>query len=143
MGVLSGLSDWYDQQTAKLRPGYNQWANQGNVPAVSMDTNQAGATDLSRRIQAAVGKFIIGRHPAARQIIKFLTVTEMGAKLHMDNANRGDMAEGLAEEQLGITYDPYTESILAEVESSQQTERKLESASSFIRPKKKKKLLYE
>ncbi len=37
-----------------------------------------------------------------------------------------------------VTYDPYTESILAEVMSSQQTESKLESAPRFIRPKKKK-----
>jgi len=42
-----------------------------------------------------------------------------------------------------ITYDKYTESILAEVMSSQQTESKLESAPRFIRPKKKKKLLYK
>jgi len=42
-----------------------------------------------------------------------------------------------------VTYDLYTESILAEVESSQQTESRLESAPSFIRPKKKKKLLYK
>ena len=39
-----------------------------------------------------------------------------------------------------VTYDPYTESILAEVMSSQQTESKLESAPRFIRPKRKKRL---
>ena len=109
---------------------------------VSMDTNQAGSTDLSRRIQAAVGKFIIGRHPAARAITRFLTLAEIGAKLQ-PYYHKGDMAEGMAEESLGITYDPYTESILAEVESSQQTESRLESAPSFIRPKKKKELLYK
>jgi len=37
-----------------------------------------------------------------------------------------------------VTYDVYTESILAEVMSSQQTESRLESAPRFIRPKKKK-----
>ena len=65
MGVLSGLSNWYESQKAKISPAYNQWANQGNVPSVSMDTNMAGATDLSRRYQAAVGKLILGQHPAA------------------------------------------------------------------------------
>jgi len=39
-----------------------------------------------------------------------------------------------------VTYPTYTESILAEVMSSQQTESKLESAPRFIRPKKKKRL---
>ena len=39
-----------------------------------------------------------------------------------------------------VTYDVYTESILAEVMSSQQTESKLESAPRFIRPKRKKRL---
>jgi len=42
-----------------------------------------------------------------------------------------------------VTVDKYTESILAEVMSSQQTESKLESAPRFIRPKKKEKLLYK
>lgn len=42
-----------------------------------------------------------------------------------------------------VVVDKYTESILAEVMSSQQTESKLGSAPSFVRPKKKKKLLYE
>lgn len=42
-----------------------------------------------------------------------------------------------------VTYDKYTESILAEVMSSQQSESRLESAPRFIRPKKKKKLLYK
>ena len=41
-----------------------------------------------------------------------------------------------------VVHDKYSESILAEVVSSQQTESKLESAPRFIRPKKKKKLLY-
>jgi len=39
-----------------------------------------------------------------------------------------------------VVVDKYTESILAEVMSSQQTERKLESAPRFIRPKKKERL---
>lgn len=42
-----------------------------------------------------------------------------------------------------VVVDTYTESILAEVMSSQQTESKPESAPRFIRPKKKKKLLYK
>ena len=42
-----------------------------------------------------------------------------------------------------VKVDLYTESILAEVMSSQQTESKLESAPRFIRPKKRKKLLYK
>ena len=42
-----------------------------------------------------------------------------------------------------VTYDPYTESILAEMMSSQQIESRRESAPRFIRPKKKKKLLYK
>ena len=41
-----------------------------------------------------------------------------------------------------VVVDKYTESILAEVMSSQQTESKLGSAPSFIRPKKKE-LLYK
>jgi len=142
MGVFSGISNWYESQTNKLNAGLDRHnLSTTTAPVVSLDTNQAGATDLSRRIQAAVGKFLIGRHPAARPIIKFLTITEIGAQLHMDN--RGDVSEGLAEASLDITYDPYIESILAEVESSQQTESKLESAPRFIRPKKKKKLLYK
>ena len=39
-----------------------------------------------------------------------------------------------------VVVDKYTESILAEVMSSQQTESKLESAPRFIRPKKKERL---
>lgn len=57
--------------------------------------------------------------------------------------SKGDLAEAMAEQDLSVTYDPYTESILAEVMSSQQTESRLESAPRFIRPKKKKKLLYK
>jgi hypothetical protein len=52
----------------------------------------------------------------------------------------GVEAEGQVEIDQTIVYDPYTESILAEVESSQQTESKLESAPRFIRPKKNKRL---
>ncbi|MBA7543187.1 hypothetical protein ES705_35517 [subsurface metagenome] len=39
-----------------------------------------------------------------------------------------------------VTYDKYTESIVAEVMSYQQPKSKLQSALKFIRPKKKKKL---
>ena len=42
-----------------------------------------------------------------------------------------------------VVYDPYTESILAEMMSSQQIESKRESAPRFIRPKKKKKIIYK
>lgn len=42
-----------------------------------------------------------------------------------------------------VIVDKYTESILAEVMSSQQTESRLESAPRFIRPKKKEELLYK
>jgi hypothetical protein len=41
-----------------------------------------------------------------------------------------------------VVHDKYSESILAEVMSSQQTESKRESAPRFIRPKKKKDLRY-
>lgn len=42
-----------------------------------------------------------------------------------------------------VVYDKCTESILAEVMSSQQTESRRESAPRFIRPKKRKKIIYE
>ena len=138
MGLYAQLTNWIDEQTRK---NPNAAIVLGERVNVSMDTNQHGSTDLSRRIQAAVGKFIVGRHPAARQLIRLMNVAEMGARLRMDE-NKGDIAEGLAQESLNITYDPYTESILAEAMSSQQPKSRRESASKFIRPKKKKELLY-
>ena len=53
------------------------------------------------------------------------------------------VADTLDPQTPDVAVDKYTESILAEVTSSQQTESKLESASRFIRPKKKKELLYK
>ena len=78
----------------------------------------------------------VGR--ALSRSISVLKMTRKSAEMEM---SKGDHAEGMAELDLSVTYDPYTESILAEVMSSQQTESKLESAPRFIRPKKKKKLL--
>ncbi|AXF52221.1 MAG: hypothetical protein [Circular genetic element sp.] len=43
----------------------------------------------------------------------------------------------------GVTYDRMTESIVAEVMSYQQPKSKLQSAPKFIRPKKKKKIIYK
>ncbi len=135
MGVFTNLSNWYENQKAKaLTPEYREFTG-GNVPSVSMDSNQAGSTDLSRRINAAVGKIILSRHPAAGRIIRLMSLAELGSKLPM--GNKGDVSEGQLEHSLNVTYDPYIESILAEVMSSQQTERKLESAPKFIRPKKR------
>ena len=53
------------------------------------------------------------------------------------------VSDAMNEQTVDVTYDKYTESILAEIKSSQQIESKLESAPSFIRPKKKKKSLYK
>lgn len=53
------------------------------------------------------------------------------------------VADKLDPQTPDVVVDMITESILAEVKSSQQTESKPESAPSFIRPKKKKKLLYK
>lgn len=101
---------------------------------VSMDTNQAGTTMASREMQRQGGARVISLHPLGRQILMRYDI--------MVGDLKGDVAEGMAEESRFVTYDKYTESILAEVMSSQQTESKLESAPRFIRPKKKKKLLY-
>lgn len=76
---------------------------------------------------------------AVSKLVTLLKLTRKTADMYM---SKGDIAEAMAEQDLSVTYDPYTESILAEVMSSQQTESKLVSAPSFIRPKKKKKLLY-
>jgi hypothetical protein len=99
---------------------------------VSMDTNQAGATMASREMQRSGGARVIGLHPLGRQILMRYDI--------MVGELKGDVAESMAEQSRNVTYDKYTESILAEVMSSQQTESKLESAPRFIRPKKKKRL---
>lgn len=61
----------------------------------------------------------------------------------MDGVPVSIISDAMNSQTPDVTYDKYTESILAEVMSSQQTESKLESAPRFIRPKKKKKLLYK
>ena len=52
------------------------------------------------------------------------------------------LASAMNPQSPDVVHDKYTESILAEVMSSQQTESKRESAPRFIRPKKKKDLRY-
>lgn len=99
---------------------------------VSMDTNQHGSTMQSRQIQKTGGAKVISFHPVARQLLlRFDIATDIAA---------GYVAERMAEKDRHVIYDKYTESILAEVMSSQQTESKLESAPSFIRRKKRKQL---
>jgi len=53
------------------------------------------------------------------------------------------VSDAMNEQTPDVTYDLYTESILAEVMSSQPTESKLELTPRFIRPKKKKKIIYK
>ena len=102
---------------------------------VSMDTNQAGATMMSRQIQKTVGAKVISLHPVARQLLlRFDVATDLA---------QGYVAERMAEKSKSITYDKYTESILAEAMSYQQPKSKRESAPRFIRPKKKKERLYK
>lgn len=102
---------------------------------VSMDTNQAGATMKSRQIQKTVGAKVISLHPVGRQLLlRFDIGTDLA---------QGYVAERMAEQSRSITYDKYTESILAEAMSYQQPKSKRESAPRFIRPKKKKELLYK
>ena len=89
----------------------------------------------SRQIQKTVGSKVISVHPVARQLLlRYDVATVLAA---------GYVAERMAETSRHITYDKYTESILAEAMSSQQPKSKPVSAPRFIRPKKKKKSLYK
>ena len=116
------------------------------VPSTSPDTVQARAREFFSLDTAASVLDIVGKHRKVKPILLYMETMKVLKEMHMDlrsNLLSGDIAEAEFERSLGITYDPYTESILAEVMSSQQTESKLESAPRFIRPKKKKKILYK
>jgi hypothetical protein len=102
---------------------------------VSMDTNQAGTTMASREMQRQGGARVISLHPLGRQLLMRYDI--------MVGELKGDVAESMSEQSAYITYDKYTESILAEMMSSQQIESRLESAPRFIRPKKKEKIIYQ
>ena len=133
MGIYTSITNWIDGKRSS-NPNAQIVFGSDRVQ-VSMDTNQHGSTMQSRQIQKTGGAKVISLHPVARQLLlRFDVATDLAA---------GYVAERMADQGRHVTYDKYTESILAEVMSSQQTERKLESASSFIRPKKKKKLLYK
>lgn len=128
MGLYSTITNWVSDQQ-KSNPNAGIVFGTDRV-AVSMDTNQAGATQQSRQIQKTLGAKVISLHPVARQLLlRYDIATDLLA---------GYVAERMAEESHDVTYDEYTESILTEDESSQQSERKLESASKFIRPKKRR-----
>jgi hypothetical protein len=92
-----------------------------------MDTNQAGSTMLSRRIQGAVGSAIIGRHPYAGLFLLRLNVAV--GQLNQYIADRANP------QTPHIVYDPYTESILAEAMSYQPPQSKLESAHQITKPR--------
>ena len=129
MGLYSSITNWVDSQT-KTNPNAAIIMGENRI-MVSMDTNQAGSTMKSRQIQKTLGAKVISLHPVARQLL-----------LRYDVAT--DLAVGYVSERMGeiskdITYDKYTESILAEAMSYQQPKSKRESAPRFIRPKKKKK----
>ena len=132
MGLYSSITNWVDSQT-KTNPNAAIVMGENRI-MVSMDTNQAGGTMQSRQIQKTVGAKVISLHPVARQLLlRYDIATDLAA---------GYVSERMAEMSKHITYDKYTESILAEAMSSQQPKSKRESASKFIRSKKKKELLY-
>lgn len=132
MGLYSNITNWVDSQT-KSNPNAAIVMGENRV-MVSMDTNQAGATLRSRQIQKTVGAKVISLHPVARQLLlRYDIATDLAA---------GYVSERMAEQSKHITYDKYTESILAEAMSSQQPKSKRVSASRFIRPKKKKSSVY-
>ncbi len=89
--------------------------------------NAVRGASLALKATGGIVPFMV--HAFIIQPLKYAVVDYVGDKLNSQTPD--------------VTYDQYTESILAEVMSSQQTESKLESASRFIRPKKKKKLLYK
>lgn len=133
MGLYTAVTSWMRQQTNN-NPNASIILGQNRV-MVSMDTNQAGSTMQSRQIQKTVGAKVISLHPVARQLLlRYDVATDLAA---------GYVSERMSEISNHITYDKYTESILAEAMSSQQPKSKLESAPRFIRPKRKKKLLYK
>ena len=133
MGIYTVISDYITDRT-KTNPNAAIVMGEHRVQ-VSMDTNQAGSTMHSRQIQKTVGAKVISLHPVARQLLlRFDVATDIAA---------GYVSERMAEISKHITYDKYTESILAEAKSYQQPKRKLESAPRFIRPKRKTSSLYK
>ena len=133
MGLYQGITSFIRGKT-KTNPNANIVFGTNRVQ-VSMDTNQAGTTIGSREMQRKGGARVISLHPLGRQLLMRYDI--------MVGDLKGDVAERMSEQSAHITYDKYTESILAEIQSSQQIESKLESAPRFIRPKKKKEIMYK
>lgn len=132
MGMYTSITDWMRSKT-RTNPNAAKILGTERV-LVSMDTNQAGSTLRSRQIQKTVGAKVISLHPTARQLLlRFDVATDLAV---------GYVSERMAEQGRHITYDKYTESILAEAMSSQQPKGKRESAPRFIRPKKRTSLSY-
>ena len=130
MGLYQGMTSFI---RGKIRTNPNANIVFGSTRVqVSMDTNQAGTTMASREMQRQGGARVISFHPLGRQLLMRYDI--------MVGELKGDVAESMSEQSAYVTYDKYTESILVEVMSSQQTESRLESAPRFIRPKKKERL---
>lgn len=104
MGLFSAVSAKYDawatNQNAKFQSSH---LGGGNTPQVSMDTNQAGATNMAREIQGFVGSKILSLNPTVRTAMLYynIMVLELERKMQ-DKINTG------------IEYDAYTESIIGE-----------------------------
>jgi len=118
MSRQQAMNTMYSQQTVDISQHINKPIKPENVKrAASLGIKSAGG----------IGAFVV--HAFIIQPLKYALYDYVADKLDPQTPD--------------VVVDIITESILEEVVSSQQAESNLESAPRFIRPKKKKKIIYE